>query len=69
MSDRHVVEKFNDVLEDYRRDILPHIVDSWEQMTPDEQNSIGTLNNFFCDMHVVVGMADTASSECTLIEV
>ena len=63
MSDRHVVEKkFNDVLEDYRRDILPHIVDSWEQMTPDEQDSIGTLNNFFCGMHVVVGMADTASS-------
>ena len=63
MSDRHVVEKkFNDVLEDYRRDILPTIIDSWEQMTPDEQGSISTLNNFFCGMHVVVGMADTASS-------
>ena len=63
MSDRHVVEKkFNDVLEDYRRDILPTVIDTWEQMTPEEQGSISTLNNFFCGMHVVVGMADAASS-------
>ena len=63
MSDRHVVEKkFNEVLEDYRNEILPTIVQSWEQMTPDEQGSISTLNNFFCGMHVVVGMADTVSS-------
>ena len=31
-------------------------------MTPDEQGSISTLSNFFCGMHVVVGMADTVSS-------
>ena len=62
MSDRHVMEKFNEVLEDYRNGILPTIVQSWEQMTPDEQGSISTLNNFFCGMHVVVGMADTVSS-------
>ena len=63
MSDRHVVEKkFNDLLEDYCRDVLPTIIDSWEQMTPDEQSSISSLNNFFCGMHVVVGMADTTSS-------
>ena len=58
MSDRHIVEKnFNS-----HRDILPTIVHSWEQMTHEEQNSIGTLNNFFCGMHILVGMADTASS-------
>ena len=63
MSDRHVVEKkFNDVLEDNRRDILPTVIDTWEQMTPEEQGSISTLNNFFCGMHVAVGMADAASS-------
>ena len=63
MSDRHVVEKkFSDVLKDHHRDILATIIDSYEQMIPDEQGSISTLNNFFCGMHMVVGMADTASS-------
>ena len=36
------------------------IVQSWEQMTPDEQGSISTQNNFFCGLHVVVGMADNS---------
>ena len=63
MSDRHVVEKkFNELLEDYRRDVLPVIVSGWEQMTSEEQGSVSTLKNFFCGMHVVVGMADTTSS-------
>ena len=63
MSDRHIVEqKFNELLEDYSSNILPTVIESWETMTPDEQNSISTLNNFFCGMHVLVGMADSASS-------
>ena len=38
MSDRHVVEKkFNELLEDYCRDVLPTIVAGWEQMTSEEQ--------------------------------
>ena len=61
ISDRHTVEKnFNSLLVDYHRDILLTIVHSWEQITHEEQNSIGTLNNFFCGMHLLVGMADTA---------
>ena len=63
MSDRHIVEKkFNELLEDYRCDILPSVIESWETMTPDERSSMSTLNNFFCGMHVLVGMADAASS-------
>ena len=31
-------------------------------MTPEEQGSISTLNNFFCGMHLLVGMADVVSS-------
>ena len=53
ISDRHIVEKhFNSLLVDYHRDILLTIVHSWEQITHEEQNSIGTLNNFFCGMHL-----------------
>ena len=67
MSDRHIVEKnFNVLLEDYRADILPKVVDSWKQMIPEEQLSISTLNNFFCGLHLLVGMADVAA--ITLLE-
>ena len=36
------------------------------QMTPEEQTSMATMNNFFCGMHPIVGIADVASS--TLVQ-
>ena len=63
MSDRHVVEKsFNNLLEDYRLEILPTVVENWEDLSDDEKTSISSLNSFFCGMHLVVGMADTAAA-------
>ena len=63
MSYRHIVEKnFNTLLEGYRLEILPSVINNWNEMNTDEQQSIGTLNNFFCGLHLLVGMADTASS-------
>lgn len=44
VSDRHIVE--NSLLEDYRKEVLPAVVESWDQMTPEGQSGIGTLNNF-----------------------
>ena len=63
MSDRHIVQKkFNSLLEDYRAEILPSMVDNWDELTTAEQDHFSSLNNFFCGMHVLVGMADTTSS-------
>ena len=63
MSDRHIVQKkINELLEDYRKDILPQIVDDWSKLTSNEQERFCRLNTFFCGMHLLVGMADTASS-------
>ena len=63
MSDRHIVEKsFNSLLEGYRLEVLPSVIDNWDKLSVDEQQSITTLNNFFCGLHLLVGMADTASS-------
>ena len=63
MSDRHIVQKkFNSLLEDYRSEILPTIISDWNQLSTAEQDQLSSLNNFFCGMHVLVGMADTASS-------
>jgi len=63
MSDRHIVQKnFSTLLEDYRADVLPSVVQSWSELSQAEQDQLSCLNNFFCGMHVLVGMADTTSS-------
>jgi len=50
------------LLEDYRTDVLPSVVQSWSELSQAEQDQLSCLNNFFCGMHVLVGMADTTSS-------
>ena len=63
MSDRHVVQKnFNRLLEDYRSEILPSVIEHWTDMSPEERDTTSSLHTFFCGMHVIVGMADTAAS-------
>ena len=74
MSDRHIVEKsFNNLLEEYRLEVFPSIIEAWVTLSPKERAKISNLNSFFCGMHLVVGMADTAAStlkewECTHFE-
>ena len=63
MSDRHIVQKnFNELLQSYRLQILPDVVLSWPDLSPEEQQQVSSLNNFFCGLHMIVGMADTAAS-------
>ena len=63
MSDRHIVEKkFNTLLEDYRCEILPSVVADWDVLSEDEQLHLSSLNNFFCGMHLTVGMTDCVLS-------
>ena len=67
MSDRHIVQKnFNTLLEDYRADMLLLIIQEWDELSASEQAHMSSLNNFFCGMHVLVGMADATSS--TLVQ-
>jgi len=61
MSDRHSAEKlFNQLLEEFRGDILPSITENWSNLTPIEKDQMICMNNFFCGLHFVVGLADTA---------
>ena len=54
MSDRHIVEKnFNSLLQSYRMEVLPSVVDNWAELGKDEQQGISTLNNFFCGLHLL----------------
>lgn len=47
MPDWHIVEKkFNGLLEDYRQEILPSVVDGWDTLPEEEQLNLSSLNNF-----------------------
>jgi hypothetical protein len=64
MSDRAATQlKFNELLEEYRTHILKEeFEEQWDEMSDAEKSSICTLNNFFCGLHVLVHVAEAASS-------
>ena len=46
MSDRHAAEKlFNELLHDFRADILPSVAENWEQMNEMEKEQLTRMNN------------------------
>ena len=61
MSDRHAAEKlFSRLLADYREDILPDVVFGWDNMSRSQKSQYIRMNNFFCGLHFLVGLADSA---------
>lgn len=59
MSDRASTEKhFNKLLEECRMTVLPDIIDNYHQLSNEEQKLCGQMNNFFCGLHLLLGMAD-----------
>ena len=75
MSDRHAAEKlFSQLLQEHREDMLPNVVYGWDKLSPDEKHVITRINNFYCGLHFIVGLADVAESvlkawESTVCEV
>ena len=69
MSDRAATEEaFNSLLEDYRAQILPEVVDNWEQLDKIVQEKLTRLNNFFCGLHTLVHAAESANLSCQEVE-
>ena len=63
MSDRHIVEKnFNELLEAYRAEVLPDVIERWNDLTSDQQASLSKMNNFFCGLHFLVALADATAA-------
>ena len=63
ISDRHIAEKkFNELLKDYREGILPEVVQGWVDMNDNEKEQFANMNNFFCGLHYLVGLADYTST-------
>ena len=63
MSDRHSAEKlFNQLLEEYRSEILPLVTENWVEMNEIEKDQLTSMNNFFCGLHFIVGLADATEA-------
>ena len=50
------------MLTDYHSSVLPSIVEGWNDMTELEREQVCRMNNFFCGLHFLVGLAETAEA-------
>ncbi|XP_052225068.1 uncharacterized protein LOC127840695 [Dreissena polymorpha] len=67
MSDRASTEKkFNELLKDYRNSILPEVFNNYDSFCEEEKIAYSKMNNFFCGLHTLVHLAETAQK--TLLE-
>lgn len=61
MSDRAATEvKFNALLQEYKENIAPLIIDNFIDLSEDEKGAIVKLLNYFCGLHTLIHMAETA---------
>lgn len=64
MSDRAATQvKFNELLEEFRTDIvIGRIGEAWESFNDIQKSQLTKLCNFFCSLHVLVHLAEAASA-------
>ena len=43
------------------RTLLPDVTENWPQMSEIERDQLTSMNNFFCGLHYLVGLADKLS--------
>ena len=61
MSDHcYTQKKFNMLLIDYRNTILPKVKSDWELLSESEKSKHLNVNKYFCGLHFIVALADTA---------
>ena len=69
LLDRHGAEKlFNHLLAEYRADILPQVMSNWSELSNPERDQFTRMNNFFCGLHFLVDLADSAEATLSLWE-
>ena len=63
MSDRCATQKkFNNLFTKFRKELLPDVIKNLENLSNDQQQYLGNVNDFFCDLHFLVGLADQAEA-------
>ena len=69
MSDRCATQKkINNFFQEYRSSVTPDVIDKWNTLKDVEQKNFNSLNDFFCGLHCLVGLADQAEASIKLWE-
>ena len=69
MSDRAATEKkFNQLLEDYRAEVCPLVMNNWQELDEPIQENLTRMNNFFCSLHTLVHIAEVSASALDEVE-
>ena len=69
MSDRcKTHKKINDLFVKYRKELLPQVTKNWHELPKEDLQSPGNVNEFFCSLHFLVGLADQAEACLNLWE-
>ena len=55
-------KKFNSLFKQCREDIIPTVAEDWENLTGQNQLQMKNVNEFFCGVHYLVGLADQAEA-------
>ena len=63
MSDRCVTQKkFNNLFTKFRKELLPDVIKNWENLSNDQQQSLGNVNDSFFGLNFLLGLADQAEA-------
>ena len=46
------------MLEEYRTEVLPQVVQNWVELSEEQKEAMSKMNNFFCGLHFLVALAD-----------
>ena len=63
LSDQAATQKkFNELLQDYKDQVMPMVCDKWEELDESEQLLCSKISNFFCGLHLLINFAKNANT-------
>ena len=59
---------FNEQLTELRNELLPKVVEKWEDLSEDLKKSLEQMGNFYCKLHLLVNLGKEANKALKLFE-
>ena len=59
---------FNEQLTELRKELLPKVVEKWEDLSEDSKKSLEQMGNFYCKLHLLVNLGKEANKALKLFE-
>lgn len=59
---------FKEQLTELRKELLPKVVEKWEDLSEDSKKSLEQMGNFYCKLHLLVNLGEEANKALKLFE-